>query len=61
MPLVQMLSERHNANAISFWLSKWLDAGAYVPSEVVLDDCAALFSWRAFNMYKDMFTFLERR
>lgn len=45
IPVVQMFSERHNANAIEFWLKEWLRVGeASVPCEVVLDDSAALIS-----------------
>lgn len=41
---MQMLSERHNSNAIVYWLSEWVRAGAPVPREVIVDDSAALIS-----------------
>lgn len=42
IPVVQMLSERHNSNAITYWLSEWIIQEACISSEVVLDDSAAL-------------------
>jgi len=44
MPVMQMLSERHNANGVYFWLSEWVRRGAKIPQEVVVDDSAALIS-----------------
>nr|CAD7397820.1 unnamed protein product [Timema poppensis] len=42
IPVVQMLSERHNSNAIAYWLTEWVRLGASVPNHVVTDDSAAL-------------------
>jgi hypothetical protein len=44
IPMLQMLSERHNANAIAYWLAEWRRRGATLPDEVVVDDSAALIS-----------------
>lgn len=37
IPVGQMLSERHNANAIGYWLSEWVRLGAKPPHEFVCD------------------------
>lgn len=44
VPVAQMLSERQNANAISYWLSEWIRMGAALPREVVCDFSPALIS-----------------
>lgn len=44
IPVFQMLSERHSARAIAFWMMAWISRGASVPSEIVIDDSAALIS-----------------
>ncbi len=47
VPVVQMLSERHDVNAITHWLTEWIRAGAPTPKEVVSDFlwlCSELWS-----------------
>jgi hypothetical protein len=44
IPVVQMLSEKHDTNSIIYWLNEWRRAGAPVPNEVVVDNSAALKS-----------------
>jgi hypothetical protein len=44
VPVLQMLSERHNANAITFWLCEWLRTGGKIPDVVVCDYSVALLS-----------------
>lgn len=42
VPEVQMLSERHNVNAITHWLTEWIYASAPTPKEFVSDFSLAL-------------------
>lgn len=42
VPVVQMLSERHNVQAITRWWSEWGRAGAPVPKEAISDFSLAL-------------------
>ena len=42
VPVVQMLSEKHDVNAITQWLTEWIRAGAPVPKEVVSDFSLAI-------------------
>lgn len=37
IPIVQMLSEEHDANFISYWLKEWLRSEVPVPIETVTD------------------------
>lgn len=64
VPIAQMLSARHTAIAIEFWLSAWRENGALpIPKEVVTDGSLALLGVcvRAFtrektvNEYADLF------
>jgi len=34
-PVTQILSERHNSNAVHYWLMEWIRSGAPRPREVV--------------------------
>ncbi|KAK3908502.1 120.7 kDa protein in NOF-FB transposable element, partial [Frankliniella fusca] len=34
--------ERHNANAITYWMREWIRHGAALPQEIVIDFSAAL-------------------
>lgn len=51
VPLFQMLSEKHNANIIQYWMSEWLRCGGKIPHEVITDFSFALLNAvaRAFN------------
>lgn len=59
-PICQMLSERHDVCTIALWLLEWLQSGAPVPNEVVVDCSLALlnaislaFNSRPFSTYID--------
>ncbi|KAL5237639.1 hypothetical protein ACI65C_005049 [Semiaphis heraclei] len=41
-PVSQMISERHDTTAISFWLDMWIKSGANPPNEAVSDYSKAL-------------------
>ena len=43
-PINSMLSEVHNTNIITFWLSEWIRLGATIPNEYVSDMSLALLS-----------------
>lgn len=51
VPLFQMLSEKHDANIMQYWMSEWLRSGGTIPREVVTDFSFALLNavTRAFN------------
>jgi len=51
VPLFQMLSEKHDANIIQYWMSEWLRCGGKIPHEVITDFSFALLNAvaRAFN------------
>lgn len=57
-----MLSERHNANAIYYWLAEWTRMGAKIPNEVVMDDSAALISatCRAFGKENSIAVYVNK-
>lgn len=42
VPLFQMLSEKHDANIIQYWISEWLRCGAKISYEVITDFSFAL-------------------
>jgi hypothetical protein len=44
VPVIQMLSERHNTTAITSWLRTWLSDGAKIPNEVICDFSLALLN-----------------
>lgn len=44
VPLFQMLSEKHDANIIQYWLGEWLRSGGTVPNEVITDFSFALLN-----------------
>ena len=60
-PVVQMLSERHDINAIGNWLSEWLGAGAPVPKEVVSDFSLAILGGlvKAFTPHPDLKSYIN--
>lgn len=62
VPVVQMVSERHNTNAICFWLKEWIRDGALVPNEVVCDFSMALLGAivQAFTGYATLKHYLRQ-
>lgn len=42
VPVVQMLSKRHDVQVITRWLSEWIRAGAPIPKEAICDFSLAL-------------------
>jgi len=58
--VVQMLSERHNANAIHYWLSEWLKSVPR-PKEVVCDFSVALLNGiiRSFSNSRNITEYVE--
>ncbi len=61
VPVVQMLSERHDVNAITHWLTEWIRAGAPTPKEVVSDFSLALLGAlvKAFTSHPDLKTYIN--
>lgn len=39
-----MISERHDADAIAYWLRRWIRDGVKIPNEIVCDMSLALLS-----------------
>lgn len=62
VPVVQMLSEKHDINAIAYWLTEWKRAGAPLPKETVCDFSMALLGAivRAFTPYPDLVTYINQ-
>jgi hypothetical protein len=56
-----MLSERHDANSIHYWLADWIRSGAIIPSEVVTDMSAALISAvvKAFTQFSSLSDYIQ--
>lgn len=44
LPVVQMISEKHDTNILTYWLREWLRSGAICPKEVVTDYSFALLN-----------------
>lgn len=44
LPVVQMLSEKQDANSVLYWLNEWQRKGAQRPKEIVIDNSPALKS-----------------
>ncbi len=61
VPVVQMLSERHDVYAITQWLTEWIRAGAPTPKEVVSDFSLALLGAlvKAFTPHPDLKTYIN--
>ncbi len=61
VPVVQMLSERHDVNAITHWLTEWIRAGAPTTKEVVSDFSLALLGAlvKAFTPHPDLKTYIN--
>ncbi len=61
VPVMQMLSERHDVNAITHWLTEWIRAGATTPKEVASDFSLALLVAlvKAFTPHPDLKTYIN--
>lgn len=61
VPVVQMLSERHDVSAITNWLTEWIRAGAPTPKEVVSDFSLALLGAlvKAFTPHTDLKAYIN--
>ncbi|KAF5904350.1 NOF-FB transposable element, partial [Clarias magur] len=61
VPVVQMLSERHDTNAITQWLTEWIRAGAPIPKEAVSDFSLALLGAlvKAFTPHPDLKSYIN--
>ncbi|GAA6084538.1 golgin subfamily A member 6-like protein 22 isoform X1 [Tachysurus ichikawai] len=59
--VVQMLSEKHDVNAITNWLTEWIRTGAPTPKEVVSDFSLALLGAlvKAFTPHPDLKTYIN--
>lgn len=44
LPVLQMISEKHDANILTYWLREWLRSGASCPTEVAIDYSFALLN-----------------
>jgi len=44
LPILQMISTKHDTNILTYWLREWLRAGASCPREVVTDYSFALLN-----------------
>lgn len=44
LPVLQMISEKHDTNILTYWLREWLRMGAVCPKEVVTDYSFALLN-----------------
>ncbi|CAF4889069.1 unnamed protein product [Pieris macdunnoughi] len=44
LPLLQLVSEKHDANTLSYWLREWLRCGINAPKQVVTDFSLALLN-----------------
>lgn len=62
IPIVQMLSERHDIGAIATWLTDWKRSGAAVPSEAVSDFSLALLGGlvKAFTTFPDLKSYINQ-
>jgi len=61
LPVLQMISTKHDTNILTYWLREWLRAGASCPREVVTDYSFALLNAvaLAFNSY-DLNVYVEK-
>lgn len=61
VPVVQMLSERHDVQAITRWLSEWIRAGAPIPKEAICDFSLALLGAlvKAFTCHSDLKSYIN--
>nr|XP_049584403.1 tRNA (guanine-N(7)-)-methyltransferase non-catalytic subunit wdr4 isoform X1 [Syngnathus scovelli] len=61
VPVVQMLSEKHDVNAITQWLKEWIHAGAPAPKEAVSDFPLAILGAlvEAFTPHPDLKSYIN--
>lgn len=61
VPVFSMLSEKHDANFIHFWLTEWLRLGGSVPKEFTSDMSLALLNAaaRAFGKHPSLDSYLD--
>lgn len=61
VPVFSMLSERHDANFIYFWLTEWLRLGGSVPKEFTSDMSLALLiaAARAFANHSSLNSYID--
>lgn len=61
VPVFSMLSERHDANFIHFWLTEWLRHGGSVPVEFTSDMSLALLNAaaRAFGAHSTLSSYID--
>lgn len=61
VPVVQMLSEKHDMNAIAYWLTEWMRAGAPCPQEAVSDFSLAFLGAmvKAFTPHPDLKSYIN--
>lgn len=61
VPVFSMLSERHDANFIHFWLTEWLRHGGCVPNEFTSDMSLALLNAaaRAFAKHSSLSSYID--
>lgn len=59
--VAHMLSERHDSNSISFWLSEWVRSNIVVPKIVVTDQSLALMMAvvKTFTQYSSLSKYLS--
>lgn len=60
-PVFSMLSEKHDANFIHFWLTEWLRLGGSVPKEFTSDMSLALLNAaaRAFGKHSSLDAYID--
>lgn len=60
-PAAQMLSAKHDTNAIHAWLNEWIRTGAKIPDDAVMDGSKALLSAciRAFTNCETIYTYAD--
>lgn len=60
LPVLQMVSEKHDTNILSYWLREWLRCGGSCPKEVVIDYSFALLNAVALSFNNcDLNTYVE--
>lgn len=61
VPVFSMVSERHDANFITFWLMEWLRHGGGVPKEFTVDMSLALLNagTRVFANYSSLRSYID--
>lgn len=62
LSVLQMLSEKHNANNVLYWLNEWERRGAPCPKEIIMYNSAAFKSAavRSFGRSTDLNDYMEK-